>query len=79
MEAALLPPFFESTILFSSHTKFEKNTKKEIWLCHEYMGLSMNDIYNMPIMDRKSFIAIHNKELEKQKEKLKVKKRRKGK
>jgi hypothetical protein len=38
------------------------------------MNLSMDDIYKMPVADRKSFIAIHNREIEKQKEKLKVKK-----
>ena len=74
MEAALSVRFLDSTILFSSHINFERNTKKEIWLCHEHMNLSMDDIYKMPVADRKSFINIHNKEIEKQKEKLKVKK-----
>lgn len=74
MEAALSTPFLNSTILFSSHTNFESNLKKEVWLCHEHMNLSMDDIYKMPIADRKSFITIHNREIEKQKEKLKVKK-----
>lgn len=74
MEAALSQPFLDSTILFSSHTNFERNLKTEIWLCHEHMNLSLKDIYDMPIADRKSYIAIHNREIEKQKEKLKVKK-----
>lgn len=74
MEAALLVHFLDSTILFSLHTNFEKNIKKEIWLCHEHMNLSMDDIYKMPVADRKSFIAIHNREIDKQKEKLKIKK-----
>ena len=74
MEAALLVHFLDSTIPFSLHTNFEKNIKKEIWLCHEHMNLSMDDIYKMPVADRKSFIAIHNREIDKQKEKLKIKK-----
>lgn len=74
MEVALSLPFLDSTILFSSRTDFDRNLKKELWLCHEHMNLSMNDIYNMPVADRKSYIAIHNREIEKQKEKLKVKK-----
>lgn len=45
-----------------------------MWLCHEHMNLSMTDIYNMPVADRKSYITIHNREIEKQKEKLKIKK-----
>ncbi len=76
MEVALSIRFLNSTILFSLHTNFESNIKKEVWLCHEHMNLSMDDIYKMPIADRKSFIAIHNREIEKQKEKLKVKKPR---
>lgn len=74
MEEALSVRFLDSTILFSSPTNFERNLKIEIWLCHEHMNLSMADIYNMTVADRKSYIAIHNREIEKQKEKLKVKK-----
>jgi len=74
MEVALSIRFLESTILFSSPTNFERNLKTEMWLCHEHMNLSMTDIYNMPVADRKSYIAIHNREIEKQKEKLKIKK-----
>lgn len=47
-----------------------------MWLCHEHMNLSMDDIYKMPVSDRKSYISIHNREIEKQKEKLKIKKPR---
>jgi len=34
----------------------------------------MDDIYKMTVADRKTFISIHNKEVEKEKETLKVKK-----
>ena len=74
MEVALSAPFLDSMILFSLHINFDRNLKKELWLCHEHMNLSMDDIYNMTVADRKSYIAIHNREIEKQKEKLKVKK-----
>lgn len=70
MEEALLPPFLGSTILFSLTSNFEKNLKHELWLCHKHMDLSMEDIYNMPVSDRKSYIIIHNKQVEKEKERL---------
>lgn len=70
MEVALLPRFLGSTILFSLTSNFEKNLKHELWLCHKHMDLSMEDIYNMPVSDRKSYIIIHNKQVEKEKERL---------
>lgn len=70
MEEALLTPFLGSTILFSLTSNFEKNLKHELWLCHKYMDLSMEELYNMPVSDRKNYIIIHNKEVEKEKERL---------
>lgn len=70
MEEAHLPPFLESTILFSLTSSFEKNLKNELWLCHKHMDLSMEDLYNMPVNDRKRYILIHNKQVEKEKERL---------
>jgi len=74
MEETRSPRFLDSTILFSSTSNFERHLKKELWLCHKNMGLSMDDIYKMTVADRKTFISIHNKEVEKEKETLKVKK-----
>lgn len=74
MEAARSPRFLDSTILFSSTSNFERALKKELWLCHKNMELSMDDILKMTVADRKSFISIHNKEVEKEKEMLKLKK-----
>ena len=74
MEAARLARFLDSTILFSSTSNFERALKKELWLCHKNMDLSMDDILKMTVADRKSFISIHNKEVEKEKEMLKVQK-----
>lgn len=34
------------------------------------MKLSLTEIYNMTVADRRTFIAIHNKETEKEKEKF---------
>lgn len=70
MEEALLLPFLGSTILFSLTSNFEKNLKTELWLCHKHMDLSMEDLYNMPVNDRKRYILIHNNQVEKEKERL---------
>ena len=70
MEEALLSPFLGSTILFSLTSNFEKNLKNELWLCHKHMDLSMEDLYNMPVNDRKRYILIHNNQVEKEKERL---------
>lgn len=70
MEVALLIPFLESMILFSLTSNFDKNLKYELWLCHNNMNLSMEDLYNMTVADRKAYIAIHNKQVAKEKERL---------
>ena len=75
MEVARLIRFLDSTILFSLTTKFEKNLKNELWLCNKNMNLSMEEILNMSVADRKSYISIHNKLVEKEKEQLKMKRR----
>lgn len=77
MEEALLPPFLGSTMLFSLTSNFEKNLKHELWLCHKHMNLSMEELYNMPVSDRKNYILIHNKDVEKEKERLENIRRRK--
>lgn len=72
MEVALLIHFLHSTILFSlMYKNYEKDLKKEIWLCHKYMKLSFTEIYNMPIQDRKYYIKIHNKQVESEKSLMK--------
>ena len=77
MEVAHLVPFLESMILFSLTSNFEKNLKYELWLCHKHMNLSMEELYNMPVSDRKNYILIHNKEVEKEKERLESIRRKK--
>ena len=77
MEEAHLLPFLGSTILFSLTSNFEKNLKNELWLCHKHMNLSMEELYNMPVSDRKNYILIHNKDVEKEKERLESIRRKK--
>lgn len=79
MEVARLIPFLESAILFSLTSNFDKNLKYELWLCHKNMELSMEDINNMTVADRKSYINIHNKQIEKEKERLNNMRRGSGK
>lgn len=72
MEVAHLKPFFDSTILFSlMYNNYEKDLKTELWLCHKNMNLSMDEILNMPISDRKFYIYMHNKGIEEEKQKMK--------
>ena len=75
MEVALLIRFLDTMILFSLTSNFERILKKELWLCHKNMDLSMDDIYRMTVADRKTYITIHNKLVEKEKEQLKLKRR----
>ena len=41
------------------------------------MNLSMEDIYNMTVADRKTYIAIHNKQVAKEKERFESMRRNK--
>jgi len=75
MEVAHLIRFLDTMILFSLTSNFERMLKNELWLCHKNMDLSMDDIYKMTVADRKTYIAIHNKLVEKEKEQLKLKRR----
>ena len=40
--------------------------KRELFMCHKHMGLSMRDILEMTVADRKAYIRIHNAEVEKE-------------
>ena len=62
MEVARSIPFLESMILFSITSNFEKQLKQELWLCHKNMDLSMEELNNMTVADRRNYIAIHNKQ-----------------
>ena len=64
---------FASEILFSITSNYEKNLKTELWLCHENMGVSLTELNNMSVLDRKNYIALHNRHVEKQKQQFDMK------
>ena len=69
MEEAHLKRFLDSTTMFSLiYKNYEKDLKKELWLCHKYMNLTMDEIDKMRISDRKYFIKLHNQQVEKEKQ-----------
>lgn len=70
MEVARLLPFLNSTILFSLTSDFDKHLKKELWLCHSNMKFSMEELNNMTVADRRAYIALHNKQITKEKEEM---------
>ena len=53
------------------YDNYEKNLKQELWMCHKHMNLTMNEIYEMTIRDRKFYIQTHNKVVEKEVEQMK--------
>lgn len=62
---ALLKPFLNSTILFSSISpNYEIYLKEELWGCFKYIGIPFETLEKMPIRDRKYYIARHNQTAE---------------
>jgi hypothetical protein len=59
------------------YDNYEKNLKQELWMCHKHMNLTMEEIYNMTIRDRKFYIITHNKAVAKEVEQMKSKSRKK--
>lgn len=59
------------------YDNYEKNLKQELWACHKNMELTMDEIYEMTIRDRKFYIQTHNKSVEKEIERMKSKSRKK--
>lgn len=56
---------------------YEKKLKEELWMCHKHMDLTMDEIYNMTIRDRKFYIITHNKLVQKEVEHMKYSGRKK--
>lgn len=46
-------------------------------MCHKHMNLTMDEIYQMTIRDRKFYIQTHNKVVEKEVEQMKANTRKK--
>lgn len=59
------------------YDNYEKNLKQELWMCHKNMDLTMGEIYEMTIRDRKFYIQTHNKAVEKEVEQMKASNRKK--
>ena len=48
-------------ILFSSISPDgEENLKEELFACFKYVGIPFEELYSMPVRDRKYFIIKHN-------------------
>lgn len=76
MEAAPSLPFLNSEMMFSLiYDNYEKDLKREIWLCHKNMDLSISEIENMPIRDRKYYIREHNKSVQIEKQRFNKKRK----
>ena len=59
------------------YDNYEKNLKKELWMCHKHMNLTMDEIYEMTIRDRKFYIRTHNEAVAKEVADMKAKTHRK--
>ena len=59
------------------YDNYEKNLKQELWMCHKNMDLTMGEIYEMTIRDRKFYIQTHNKAVEREVEQMKASTRKK--
>ena len=58
------------------YDNYEKNLKQELWMCHKHMNLTMNELYEMTIRDRKFYIQTHNKVVEKEVEQMKLRRKK---
>ena len=52
--------------MFSLTTDYERQLKKELFMCHKNMNYSMEDLLRMTVSDRRSFIILHNTEVERE-------------
>ena len=57
------------------YDNYERDLKKELWLCHKNMDLSMSELERMTTRDRKYFIREHNKAVEEEKRRLNSKRK----
>lgn len=67
MEVALTKPFLPlEKLCLSTFDGKEQILKKELFLLHKHLKFSMNELLEMPIQDRKFYLAKHNEEIEKE-------------
>jgi len=67
---ALLIPFLNSTLLFSSISPdFKKYLWDELWNCEKFVGLDYKTLKHMPTYLRKIHIHKHNEYISEQNEK----------
>ena len=63
---ALLKPFLNGTLLFSSISpNYEQSLKDELYGCFKHIGIPFDILDRMPTRDRKYYIMKHNNETEK--------------
>lgn len=68
---ALSKPFLPLTKLCLSPSKgHEYKLKKELFLLHKYLNFTMEELWNMPIEDRKFYLKRYNEEVEKENARL---------
>ena len=77
---ALLIPFLNSTLLFSSISPdFKKYLWDELISCEKYIGIPHDSLMKMPIYLRKFYISKHNESVREEKERMKQNKNKRKK
>ena len=62
--------FLGSTVLFSSTSDYERTLKKELFMCCKNMKIPYSEILRMTVADRRTFIVLHNREVEREKKEM---------
>ena len=70
MEVARSIRFLGSTILFSLTSDYERTLKKELFMCCKNMKIQYSEILRMTVADRRTFAALHNREVKREKKEM---------
>lgn len=66
---AHLRRFLTGTILFSSISPdYERHLKEELFGCFKFINIPFEELERMPTRDRKAYISLHNKAVQKENE-----------
>lgn len=66
-------------ILFSSISPDgEENLKEELFACFKYVGIPFEELYSMPVRDRRYFIIKHNEYSERERNEIEGKHKGEG-